>query len=268
VLSITTDYRADTGCPAPYLRRIAETGFTHIHWCHHWNTDFAYDDCEVAQIAEWLDELRLQLLDLHASSGREKAWGAEREYERRAGVGLVANRIEMCARLGGRVIVMHLPGGGFEAYWPRLQRSLDELLPVAKGHDVQIALENGGTPQSFDDIERVLDHYGPDYMGLCYDCGHGNHFVAGLDRLEAVRDRLISVHLHDNDGTSDQHRLPFTGTVDWGRLAGILARSSYQGPVSMEVSMRNEQLEEGEFLEAAFEGGSRLAQMIDQSAQI
>ena len=39
-LSITTDYAKDTGDPSPYLKRIADAGFSHIHWCHHWSTDF------------------------------------------------------------------------------------------------------------------------------------------------------------------------------------------------------------------------------------
>lgn len=33
-IALNTDIFNDTGCPAPYLRAIAEAGFTHIHWCH------------------------------------------------------------------------------------------------------------------------------------------------------------------------------------------------------------------------------------------
>lgn len=264
MLSVTTDYKTGTGCPEEYLRRIGAAGFTHIHWCHQWDTDFLYGPAETDQIADWLGELNLVLLDLHASAGKEKAWGSSREYERRAGVELVANRIEMTARLGSEVVIMHLPGGAFEEHSPRVQRSLDELRPCAAMHGVRIALENGGSHQSFDDIERVLDAYGPDYLGLCYDSGHGNLFPEGLDRLDRIRDRLISVHLHDNDGSADQHRLLFTGSVDWGRLAGILARSGYEKCVSMELSMRNEPYgdDEDAFLRKGFETGDRLAGMI------
>jgi sugar phosphate isomerase/epimerase len=264
MLSITTDYRAGTGCPEPYLRRIADAGFTHIHWCHQWDTDFLYGPAEIDQIAAWLGELNLSLLDLHGSAGKEKAWGSAREYERLAGVDLVANRIEMTARLGGDVVIMHLPGGGFEEFGSRIRRSLDELRPCAAEHGVRLALENGGSHESFDDIERALDLYGPDYLGLCYDSGHGNLFPEGLDRLDRLRDRLISVHLHDNDGSGDQHRLLFTGTVNWLRLAAIVARSGYKQCVSMELSMRNEPYDDDEdaFLRKGFETGEQLATMI------
>ncbi|MBM3497261.1 MAG: sugar phosphate isomerase/epimerase [Armatimonadetes bacterium] len=268
MLSVTTDYKTGTGCPEEYLRRIGAAGFTHIHWCHQWDTDFLYCEAEVEQIADWLDECGLRLLDLHGSAGREKAWGSVREYERRAGVELVANRIAMTARLGGDVVIMHLPGGSWEEYAPRARQSLDELRPVADASGVRIALENGGSHQSFDDIERALSAYDEEYLGLCYDAGHGNLFPEGLVRLDAIRDRLVSVHLHDNDGSGDQHRLLFTGTVDWVRLAGIIAGSSYVGPVSMEVSMRNEPpQDEASFLQETFWTGSRFAAMIASAAQ-
>ena len=46
-LSITTDYLKDTGDPEPYLKKISAAGFTHIHWCHEWDTDFIYSESEI-----------------------------------------------------------------------------------------------------------------------------------------------------------------------------------------------------------------------------
>ena len=68
MLSMTTDYFADTGSAEPYLRRIAEAGFTRVHWCHEWNSDYLYSGDEVRQIGRWLDECGLKMLDLHASA--------------------------------------------------------------------------------------------------------------------------------------------------------------------------------------------------------
>ena len=268
MLSITTDYMADTGSPEPYLRRIAEAGFTHVHWCHHWNTDFAYDDCELEQIECWLHRCNLQLTDLHASAGKEKAWGSPREYERLAGVDLVENRIAMASRLGADVIIMHLPDlkdpATHDAAWAQVRKSLDVLQPVADRHGVRIAIENGPLPE----IDKLLSIYDPDYLGLCYDCGHGNLVPDGLDWLERLKDRLISVHLHDNDGSADQHNLPFwpSGTVDWDRLAKILATSAYTKWVSMESTMkRSGMTDEVAWLAQAFQAGTKLAAMIERN---
>ena len=79
MLSITTDYFTDHGDPSPYLRRIADAGFTHIHWCHHWRSDFLYADAEIDQIGYWLKEYGLVLHDVHGSEGIEKFWYALQE---------------------------------------------------------------------------------------------------------------------------------------------------------------------------------------------
>jgi sugar phosphate isomerase/epimerase len=256
-LSLTSDYVTGLGCPESHLRRIAEAGFSHVHWCHQWNTDFIYSDPEIEQIQNWLGEFGLRLLDLHGSAGVEKKWLSAHEYERLAGVELVRNRIEMAARLSSDVVIMHAGG---KPEWDSLRRSLDALEPLARNRNVRIAIENG----DFDLIRQALAAYRPDYLGLCYDAGHGNIGAAnGLAHLESLKDRLISVHLHDNDGTADQHRVPFTGTVNWQRLAGIIATSSYRKCVSLESMMLNAgNLEEGTFLASAHEAAARFAEMI------
>ncbi|HDS74891.1 MAG TPA: sugar phosphate isomerase/epimerase [Firmicutes bacterium] len=259
MLSIATDYAADKGDPSPYLRRIADAGFTHVHWCHQWNTDFVYMDAEIEQIGKWLNEYGLELLDLHGSVGPEKSWLSAREYERLAGVALVKNRIEMTARLGGDAVVMHIPG---EPGSEPLHRSLSELEPFARERGVRIAVENG----VFAAISDVLSQYSPEYVGLCYDSGHGNMSGEGLDRLAENTDRLCVLHLHDNDGKSDQHQVPFMGTIDWKRLAGIVAKSAYSKPVQMEVSMKQSGFEdEIAFLDKAREVGVRIAELIESA---
>jgi len=265
-VGITTDYAASTGDPEPYLRAIAEAGFGSIHWCHQWNTDFIYGEAEMRQIARWLSEFGLALNDLHGSAGKEKSWSSAVEYARRAGVELVRNRIDMARRLDCDVVIMHYPPepdepGERQPYWDRFRRTMDELELCAREGGVRIAIENG----VFDTIEKMLSLYGPDYLGLCYDSGHGNCIPDGLDRLDAIKDRLIALHLDDNDGTGDQHRLIFSGTVDWQRLAGIIAASGYDKPVmTMEVVTKNEGVDdESEFLRKALETGRRFAAMVD-----
>jgi sugar phosphate isomerase/epimerase len=71
------------------------------------------------------------------------------------------------------------------------------------------------------------------------------------------------VHLHDNDGAGDQHKLLFTGTVDWKRLARIMAASSYDKCVSMEVALRCMDIkDEAVFLQKTFETGTAFAEMV------
>lgn len=285
-MAIATDYAADTGDPEPYLRRIAEAGFRHIHWCHQWNTDFLYGPAELEQIGRLFTELHFSLNDLHGSDGREKAWGSLIEYQRQAGVELVKNRIDMAAGLSCDVVVMHAPAEPEEpkereAYWTRFRRTLDELQPYCAGRGVRIAIENMANTRFFGTLGRLFELYPPTFLGLCYDSGHGNFVkksndpatadplppATGLADLEKVKDRLIALHLHDNDGTADQHKLLFMGTVDWSRLARIIAASGYAKPaITMEVGMKNSGIpDEREFLLQAAKVGEKFAKMVHKS---
>jgi sugar phosphate isomerase/epimerase len=269
LLSITTDFSSGTGCPESSLRLVSRAGFSHIHWCHQWCTDFLYCQSEIDQIRNWLSDLGLSLCDVHGSHGKEKAWGSLLEYERLAGLDLIRNRIRFAASLGSDVVIMHLPPEPDDlatdpGFPDRLRRSIDALLPELSTHGVRLAFENmihGNFPL----IERLLREYSPDHIGLCYDSGHGNMNPDGLQMLERLKDRLISVHLHDNDGHSDQHLPPFSGTVDWAALAGIIANSSYTKPLSFEVAMRATGIErEDEFLEVARERASMVHEMVER----
>jgi sugar phosphate isomerase/epimerase len=266
-VSMTTDYVTYLGDPEPYLRRIASAGFTHIHWCHQWNTGHIYSEGEIGQVEIRLKEFGLRLLDLHGPHGTGRGWGSTSEVERAAAVELIRNRIDMTARLSGRAVVIHLPPGhgrgeDFERAEAALHGSLDEIEAHAAGTGVRIALENM-EDDSFEGIERLLLDYDRGFLGLCYDSGHGNIGSCGLDNLGRFRCRLTSIHLHDNDGRMDQHALPFTGTVDWVRLAKIIADSSYDGCVSLESNMRSQTIEERLYLRQAYEAASRVTQLIE-----
>lgn len=278
MLSITTDYISDRGSPEPHLRRIADAGFSHIHWCHHWNTDYYYTEPELDQIGRWLHDFGLSLLDVHGSDGVEKAWVSELEYERLAGVELVKNRIDLAARFGGDAVVMHLFEPRIQElrprFWDQARRSLDALEPYARARGVRIALENlysrrdEGWADNFDLLERCFDAYGPDFLGMCFDSGHAILGEDRLDKVAALQDRIIVLHLHDNDSQGDQHRLIFSASVDWPRVAQIVAGSSYRKPMSMEVQIRHSGVDGPEaFLRQAFDTGTRFSEMVDTARQ-
>ncbi|MCP4417551.1 MAG: sugar phosphate isomerase/epimerase [Chloroflexi bacterium] len=269
MFSINTDYIKGHDSPEPFLRQIAEAGFSHVHWVHHWKGDFLYSSSEIAQIDRWLTQYGLKLNDLHASEGREKFWLSTDEYARLAGVELVKNRLDMTAQLGGDAIVMHIQPYWLDdnprpLFWDVLQRSLDVLLPYAQERNVKIAFENL-YPINHETLKLLLARYSPDTVGICYDPGHGNMVGGGLDFLEEVKDRLIVLHLNDNDGSSDQHKLLFSETVDWVRMAQIIATSSYNKPLGMEVVMKNMEINnELIFLTQAMETCVRFSKMVTE----
>ena len=127
---------------------------------------------------------------------------------------------------------------------------------------MRIALENMAG-DDWEMLDTLLPEYDPGYLGLCYDSGHANLNGYGFTHLERFKERLIAVHLHDNDGSRDQHKIPFTGTVDWTNLASMIASSAYKQCVNLEVVMRESGYkDEAAFLEHARQAGEKLALLL------
>ena len=246
-ICITTDYAGAQGAPETQLRLIAEAGFTHLHWCHHFNTDFMYRPCEMGAMRKLVRELGHKVLDIHGSSGQEKRFWSLREYERQAGAELFKNRAELYCELEATgSLIMHLPylqvdSSPESAAIQRREmeqalRTLDEVIPYLENLGVPLALENmpGDT---WELLDLALARY-PE-TGICYDCGHGNNDrFKHNEEMHRRRARLFALHLNDNDGKSDQHQSPFMGTVDWPRVAEIVADSPYDKPLSFEITMK------------------------------
>ena len=251
-IAIGTSILCDTGSPETYLRLIAEAGFTHLHWGHQWDTDFLYSSFEIAQCRKWLRTYGLKLLDIHGSEGVEKQWFSPEEYRRRSGVELVINRVVMLHELEGPgCVMMHLPPNRAIKSTPEderllparveaLRRSLDEIVPALEKYDARLAVENRRN-DSFRVIAEVMAEYPAERIGITLDTGHANIDEArGLDRMEKFKDRLLALHLNDNDGAGDLHQPPFYGTLDWERVARLVATSAYAGrPASFELIMRH-----------------------------
>lgn len=263
-LAMATDYASDIGNAEPSLRRIAAAGFRHIQWIHHWRHDFIYTEPEIRHIAGLMEELGLSLYDIHAPTGAEKNWFSAVEYQRLAGVEIIKNRVEMCRTLGGSVIVAHVPEFIPESRetWRQLKKSLDELEAFCDQRSVRIAVENRAADE-FDGIRELFAEYGPEFIGLCYDSGHGNIGGKGLGHLDSVKERVISLHLHDNDGAVDEHKPVFTGTVDWEELVRIVVASPYREFLTFETDIKFSGTDDEEmFLQGAHRDGTRLLEMI------
>ena len=119
-----------------------------------------------------------------------------------------------------------------------LRRSMDEVLPHLEKLDARIALENmPGDTWEF--LAYLLDNYPAERFGFCFDSGHANiDLRKQFSECEKYKSRIWSVHLHDNDGTGDQHLAPFYGTVDWPKVARMLDSSGYQGVINFELHIQ------------------------------
>ncbi|MBE6356862.1 MAG: sugar phosphate isomerase/epimerase [Lentisphaerae bacterium] len=249
-LSICTNVSGSSGDPENILRLISESGFTHLLWSHHWNSDFAYGKYELTAIKEMLRKYRLQLQDVHGCANAEKSFFSPIEYQRKAGIELIENRIEMMKYLDASgVLVMHQPRIKTDstpdeiAYKRRqfasLLRSMDELIPILEKSKIRIALEN--MPGDTWEFQRhLLDNYPEELFGFCFDSGHANINLRNqLDDCYEYSKRITALHLHDNNGITDQHTSPFTGNLDWQKTAEIVRNSGYTGVLNFELHIKD-----------------------------
>ena len=75
-------------------------------------------------------------------------------------------------------------------------------------------------------------------VGICLDVGHAHLNGDVVDQLETVAEHLIATHLHDNRGRTDEHLVPFEGTVNWPGTLTTLRKVGYDGVLTFELAGR------------------------------
>lgn len=103
-----------------------------------------------------------------------------------------------------------------------LEKSLETWVPLnerAKNMGVKIAIEN-----IFEDnpanLRLLMKEMSSDNFGICFDTGHCNLFssVTLGKWLDDLMPHIIELHLHDNNGSADQHMPIGDGTFDFRTL--------------------------------------------------
>ena len=116
--------------------------------------------------------------------------------------------------------------------------SLDELRSFGNQRKVEILLEN--IPNGLSSAERLRYFLGVTHldMGFVFDAGHANIMEGVEHEFELMKDRIRSLHLHDNNGKEDKHLFPLTaegGTIDWRKTMTLLRTRPDQYPLLLEL---------------------------------
>lgn len=174
---------------------------------------------------------------------------------------ILINCILECSEHEIPTAVVHLSKGDNPP--PVNQIGLDRIkriVEIAERKNVNIALENLRKPEYLDFIFANIQS---DRLGFCYDSGHENCFTKGTDFLTQYGSKLMALHLHDNDGTDDQHQIPGEGTIDWSVVTKKIKEAGYTGTIALEVtkegSVCHSNASPERFLSRAFEVAKELA---------
>jgi sugar phosphate isomerase/epimerase len=166
--------------------------------------------------------------------------GSVYEPMRLAALTEVKQTIIMCHQLEIPLVTVHpgfIQGIAFLNKAKALEKTKDsvkELAAFAHDRSVVITIENmpaniNGTCTTAAELLEVVDSVG---LGMCFDMGHAN--TAGqIDEFLALSGRFKNVHLHNNEGSWDQHNEVDDGTADFAKVLGILQKS-YRGNLIIE----------------------------------
>lgn len=66
--------------------------------------------------------------------------------------------------------------------------------------------------------------------GVCLDAGHAALGGSTVDAAEELSGYLAAVRLHDNHGREDNHRVPWSGAIDWAAVVTSCWKAGFTGP--------------------------------------
>lgn len=162
------------------------------------------------------------------------------EYERRFEDGLEFYRsyFDACNLLGAAILVLHgqrRDVRGAEAEKRYLERYA-RLFELGRTYGVTVAQENVNLMRSNEEdfIRRMRVRCGPDCAFVLDIKQAVREGKDPLSLCRAMGDRLVHIHLNDNDPGSDC-RLPGFGSMDYRPILGLLGRSGFDGDLIIEV---------------------------------
>ena len=124
-----------------------------------------------------------------------------------------------------------------DAPWTEaVDRSLTRLCDFCQEMGIKLALENIDTRfATTRNIQRVIERLDPGVVGICLDTNHANLNEDPVEAVNVCGNRLFTLHISDNFGDGDDHKLPFQGGIDWYGFVEALHRNRYEGVFMMEL---------------------------------
>jgi sugar phosphate isomerase/epimerase len=234
-----------------WLDKIEEAGIPAVEiFCAKQHLDWR-DSSQVNELGYWFRDSKLKLHSMHSPMYTDTVWGRSGPQsvltitepvkgKRNAMVDEIKRALEVAETIPFRYFIQHF--GVFEEEYDERKvdagfNALDELTIFARQRGVELLLEN--TPNALSTAERLTLFNTQTHMGLnfCFDAGHAHMHEGVPAEFQIMKDRIRSVHLHDNNGVDDQHLFPLVregGSIEWNRTMDLL-RTGADLPLLLEL---------------------------------
>lgn len=134
----------------------------------------------------------------------------------------------------------------------KAKKSLSSIDRISAEYGVRIAVENmpsfpfmlGHTAEEMNDLIGMTN------LGFCLDIGHANTTGQIDELIKTFRDRLVNVHIHDNNGEMDEHLTLGEGNIDFKRI--IESLKGYTGNFIIESKSFPSAVDSQDYLKSLF----------------
>lgn len=192
--------------------------------------------------------------------------------------------VKIAHKYGFTCVVVHLKGEVSQIGFDRLNR----VLKYCEKYNIPLALENLSNNANV--LNETFKTIKSDYLKFCWDVGHNHAFTPDVDFAKIYKNKLITLHLHDNLGSTitdeqyekmgykniypagegrkynpDMHTLNKYGTIDWEEIAKKLAAIKRPLNLDYEVLMcyrKNETAQD--VLKQVYKQATKLEKLIDK----
>lgn len=120
------------------------------------------------------------------------------------------------------------------------------LIPYCEEYGIKVAVENmwqypkmisHSTCSRPEEFIRYIDELNSPWLVTCLDLGHAVLCREQPDEfIKKLGSRLTNLHVHDVDGTNDNHTLPYFGITDWDKVMVALKAVDYKGDLTYEAN--------------------------------
>jgi sugar phosphate isomerase/epimerase len=235
------------------LDKISSAGIEAVElFCARQHLDYRNDD-QIRELGLFLRDAPLKVHSIHLPMFSDDCWGKTgpqsvidianpTKIKRIAAVDEAKRALDLADTIPFSFAVQHI-GVGFDDDWSMRKvdaafDSLDELKSFGRQRGVDILVEN--IPNALSSAKKIVEFFQATHLklGVCLDIGHANMMEGVEDTFELLKDRIRSLHIHDNNGTDDKHLFPMVhegGTVDWKSTMKLLKTLHAEVPMLLEL---------------------------------
>lgn len=198
----------------------------------------------ISETKEQLHRLGMSVHSLHAPFRNYKNPLVGEKAFRCFRIAIVKKTIDYAYELGSNMIVLHaVDRNEYNYSLEHLEAVRDyvgEIAHYASKSGVQVAIEDIPQGNCSDELITTLENqkalFGDLGVKYCLDIGHT--VLLGADffkEIDSVGDDLITFHIHNNHGSSDDHYLPDDGVIDWPSLHDYVRNRGFVGEFVLEI---------------------------------